>query len=201
MAAHPLLVLSACVAGWAVHRYGSPGWASVGVLPGAFWYGTGLAWRRVNPTSALHALPTSVYGFPFADGRKGFVYIGITVTGRELTRWGEHDEKWWRSRAAAPMVLARYPDRYKASTREALLIRRYRPVGNTMHNRLSGWRALFSIRYVLRLGEFRDARRRRDAREAVAVLSLRYRCELRVCEWVAGWRGSGFGFVPGTPLT
>ena len=51
-----------------------------------------------------------------------------------------------------------------------------------MHNRLQGWRVLISPRYLLRLGEFRDPRRRRDALETAAVISWRYRTELWLYE-------------------
>lgn len=178
---HPLLAISTCVACWCAWRLGSPGWASVGLLPAPAWYGASLGWRKVNPTSKLHALPTSVYGYRGANGE--FVYIGITVTGRETTRWAEHADKWWSPQAVGPpVVLARYPDRYKALTREALLIRRHRPIGNTMHNRVQGWRVLLSAKYLLRLGEYRDPRRRRDALETAAVISWRYRTELWLYE-------------------
>lgn len=181
LARRPLLVLSLCLGAWCAWRFGSPGWAALGLLLYPVWWGLSLSWRRVNPRSKLHASPTSVYGYPRAGG--GFVYIGITITGREATRWAEHEDKWWAPQAAGPpIVLARYPDRYKALTREALLIRRHRPIGNTMHNRLQGWRVLTSPRYLLRIGEFADPRRRRDALEAATVLSWRYRTELRLHE-------------------
>ena len=181
LARRPLLVLSACLAGWCAWRLGSPGWAALGLIPAPAWWAVSLSWRRVNPRSKLHALPTVVYAFYNRLG--ALIYVGITLAGREEKRWSEHaEDKWWWPQVARREVIAHYPDRYKALTREALLIRRHRPAHNVMHNRLQGWRVLISPRYLLRLGEFRDPRRRRDALETAAVISWRYRTELWLYE-------------------
>jgi predicted GIY-YIG superfamily endonuclease len=177
----PMLCLAILIGGMGAHLFGSPWGSLLGFLPALLGYTASTSLRRINPKSKLHTAPTTVYGF--RNSARKLIYIGITRSDRLSTRWAEHadDKKWW-PQVAAKEILATYPDRWKALTREALLIRRHRPMHNTMHNRIQGWRIYTSPTYLLRLGKYRDPRRRSNAREVAAVLSARYRLELWMYE-------------------
>ncbi len=74
--------------------------------------------------------PTSVYRY--YDGAGVLLYVGITSTGMIRNRQHNADKEWW------PLVKSQrvehYPSRPRASVRERLLIRKYRPPFNKQHN-------------------------------------------------------------------
>lgn len=88
--------------------------------------------RRRYQRASVSPGPTNVYALTGALG--DYLYIGVTVAGREWERWAEHTSKPWFHEVQDKFVMRTCNTRKEALSLERHFIKTLRPRYNKVHN-------------------------------------------------------------------